>query len=73
MYVLSVLTTKHHDSYNPLDVNAWEFYVLPRAAVAELNVESLGLVTVARLTHPVSYAGLANAVRAASTATERSQ
>lgn len=73
VYVLSVLTTKHHDSYNPLDVNAWEFYVLPRAAVADLNVASLSLVTVARLTDPVAYAGLASAVRAASATTEPRQ
>jgi len=62
VYVLSVHTTRHHDLYDPLDVSSWAFYVLPRARLAELNVESLSLATVAGITAPVDYGGLAWAI-----------
>ena len=66
VYVLAVHTIQQHDHYDPLDITAWVFHVLPRATLAELNVDSLTLPTVARLADPVTYAGLADAIRLAS-------
>jgi hypothetical protein len=71
VYVLSVLTTRDHAVYDPLDVRAWEFYVIPRAVLAELNVASMNLATAAQLADAVSYAGLAAAVRDASPSARR--
>ncbi|MCP2637654.1 hypothetical protein K0817_013930 [Microbacterium sp. HD4P20] len=65
VYVLSVHTIQHHDNYNPLDVAAWQFYILPRSTLVGLNVDSLTLPTVARLTNPIPYNGLADAIRTA--------
>lgn len=65
VYVFAVHTTQQHDAYNPLDVNAWEFYVLPVAVLIGLNVDSLTLPTVARLATPATYDRLAGAIGAA--------
>lgn len=63
VYVLCVHTVQQHESYNPLDVHAWEFYVLPRSTLIDLNVDSLTLPTVARLTNPIPYGRLVAEVR----------
>lgn len=63
MHVLLVHTIQQHESYNALDVDAWEFYVLPRSTLIGLNVDSLTLSTVARLTNPIEYGGLAAEIR----------
>lgn len=65
VYVLSVHTIRDHAFYNPLDAAAWTFYVLTRGALETLNAQSLGLATVARITNPVDYEGLAAAIAAA--------
>ncbi len=64
IYVFCVHTIQQHDAYDPLDVNAWAFYILPRAVLGELSVQSLGLATVARLTTAVHYPQLADAILA---------
>lgn len=65
VYVLSVMTTRTHDSYDPLDVSAWEFYVLPRRAIADLDVQSVSLASASRLAEPSRYGDLAEAIRRA--------
>ncbi|WP_301113676.1 hypothetical protein [Microbacterium sp.] len=70
VYVLSVLSTRDHASYDPLDVNAWQFFVLRREVLAKLNFDSLSLATTRGLTDPVVFADLADAVRAAALPTE---
>ncbi|WP_417374395.1 hypothetical protein [Glutamicibacter protophormiae] len=68
VYVLCVQTTLLHADYDPLDITAWEFYVLSRRTLAEVGAKSLGLATVTHLTAPVPFDGLRAAVRVAAAA-----
>lgn len=65
IYVLASLTTRDHRDYDPLDVGAWEFFVVPRSVLAELKADSIGRATAARLAAPVGYDQLAAAIIAA--------
>lgn len=62
VYVLCAHTTREHEAYDPLDISAWEFYVLAKSTLAELNVQSISLATAARLMRPVGYDELAAAI-----------
>ncbi|MET9118322.1 hypothetical protein ABZX38_29525 [Streptomyces longwoodensis] len=66
VYVFAVQTSREHAVHDPLDTAQWEFYVLPRPAVAALNVDSISLSTVrAAAGPPVSFAALNDCMRAA--------
>jgi len=59
VYVFALVTATRHGDYDALDVDGWEFYVVPRDALAELGQGSVGLGTVRRLAGgPVPYAEL---------------
>lgn len=64
VYVFAVQTAKTHAEYDPLDVNQWEFYVLPAVTVAETGASSLGLGTLHRLAGaPLRWVELGPAIR----------
>jgi hypothetical protein len=66
VYVFAVVTARDHESYEPLDSAQWSFWVLPRATVEATGQRSLTLTRVEALAGaPVSYGGLAEAVRGA--------
>ncbi|MFE1430316.1 hypothetical protein ACFW6C_32815 [Streptomyces fungicidicus] len=66
IYVFAVQTALEHAVYNPLDTAQWEFYVLPRSAVAALDADSVSLSTVrAAAGPPVSFAALNDCIRSA--------
>ncbi len=68
VYVFCVQTAVTHDSYEPLDVDQWNFYVVSRDAIIALGQSSVGLSTVIRLSGgPSSYADLSVAVTRATT------
>lgn len=71
VYVLSVLTTEDHALYDPLDVGAWQFYVLPRSVIEEKGVDSMSLATVDQLAVAVAFDGLASAIRRASSGSQQ--
>jgi len=67
VYVFAIHTAVEHDAYDLLDVEQWEFHVLPVGVVAALGVKSLGLATLRRLSAgAVKWSGLAQAVLEAS-------
>jgi hypothetical protein len=37
VYVFALVTATRHGDYDALDVDGWEFYVVPRDRLAELN------------------------------------
>ncbi|MFF6828094.1 hypothetical protein [Streptomyces longwoodensis] len=66
VYVFAVQTSREHAVYDPLDTAQWEFYVLPRPAIAALNVDSVSLSTVrTAVGPPVLFAGLNDCIRSA--------
>jgi len=59
VYVFALVTATRHGDYDALDVGGWEFYAVPRDALAELGQASVGLGTVRRLAGgPVPYVAL---------------
>jgi len=62
VYVFAVQTAQVHDTYDPLDLDQWQFYVLPRTTVEHLGYNSISLPTLHTLTAAITYAGLADAV-----------
>lgn len=65
VYVLAAHTIRVHDAYDPLDVSSWSFFVVSRAQLASLNIDSLSLARVSALTDPVGFSGLAAAIQTA--------
>ena len=65
VYVLAAHTVREHGAYDPLDLSAWSFFVLPRAQLVTLDVDSLSLARVNALTEAVGLSELAAAVLAA--------
>ena len=66
VYVFAVVTATTHERYNVLDTSQWEFYVLPRAVVAQTRCASLGLGRVQRLAgRALRYEELAEAIAVA--------
>ncbi|MGW6054768.1 hypothetical protein [Streptomyces sp. NPDC055189] len=64
VYVFALQAAREHDAYDPLDTSQWEFYVLPRPAVAALGTDSVGLVTVrAAAGAAVGFPGLGERIR----------
>jgi len=65
-YVFAVVTAIDHDTYNALDTEGWQFWVLPASVVASTNQASMALSRVQTLcTSPIGYEELAAAIRAA--------
>lgn len=62
VFVFAIQMAKTHEAYNPLAVDQWEFRVLPAHQVVQ---DSLGYSTLCRRTKPVTFEGLAAAVRGA--------
>ncbi|MBD8507602.1 hypothetical protein HT102_14035 [Hoyosella sp. G463] len=68
VYVFAVHTTLPSEPYDPLDIDAWRFYVLPGAAIASTGQSSMRLSTVEKLgARPVGWNELADEVRRALT------
>lgn len=66
VYVFAVQTSLEHADYDPLDATQWEFYVLPRPAVAALGTDSVSLSTVRAIAGPpVPFAALNDRIRSA--------
>ncbi|WP_134001578.1 hypothetical protein [Kribbella sp. VKM Ac-2566] len=59
VYVFCVQTALTHDAYDPLDVDQWEFYVLPVETVRAINQKEIGLARVRTLTQAVAFRDLA--------------
>lgn len=68
VYVFAVQAAREHDAYDPLDISQWEFYALPRPAIAALGTDSVSLVTVRAAAGAASAAsgfrGLGERIRA---------
>lgn len=62
MYVFAHHTTLDPGQYDPLDVSAWQFYVLPRGVLERLGYATLSLVTVRRFAEPASFDALRAAI-----------
>lgn len=57
VYVFALVTATRQEDDDTLDVDGWEFYVVPRVRLEQLGQDSVGLATASRLAGgPVSYA-----------------
>lgn len=66
VYVFAVQTAVQHESYDPLDISQWQFYILSRDAVQATGYASIRLSTLHTLSDgAVPYDALAGAIRAA--------
>ncbi|WP_133434125.1 hypothetical protein [Aeromicrobium phragmitis] len=64
VYVFAIQTATTHETYDPLDIAQWEFYVVPRDSLAVLGFKTIRLSTLSMLAgEPVSYRALADAIR----------
>ena len=63
VYVFCVHTAVTHETYDALDVSQWEVYVVPRSALAETGLQSVGIGRVISLSQgKTSWADLADVV-----------
>lgn len=62
VFVFAIQTTKTHEDYDPLDVDQWEFRVLP---AHDVDYDSLGYPALCQKAEAVTFEGLAVAVRVA--------
>ena len=72
VYVFCVFAARDKDTANPLDLDQWEFYVLPAGVLNEkaAGQKGIGLSSLLRLGPiPTSFAGLRDAISAASRST----
>ena len=70
VFVFAVHTTLAADPYDGLDVDAWQFYVLPGSTIAATRQASMQLSTVIRLGGvPVGWQDLRSAIAAARSST----
>ena len=58
IYIFAVQTSDSHNSFNPLDLAQWEFYVVPKADMIKRSVKSISLETVKKIAMPVIYSKL---------------
>lgn len=66
VYVFAVVTARDHESYDPLDLTQWSFWVLPRSTLEATGQRSLSLARVEAMAgSQVLYGELAEAVRVA--------
>ena len=80
VYVFCLLKHKCQETIDPLDVEQWEFFVVPRSeldCVKHKDNRKIGLNSLAKLTEPVTYKRLSDEVRRAMSvqrnSTERGQ
>ncbi len=67
VFVFAVHTCQDPSGYDPLDLTAWQFYVLPATIIRHLGQKSLSLARVQSLaSEPVGWTGLRAAVSTAS-------
>jgi hypothetical protein len=73
VYVFCVQTAKDHNEYDPLNIDQWEFFVVPRTALAATAYNSIGLSAVASLSNgPTTRIDLKEAVMRAAVGQSRS-
>lgn len=65
VYVFCVQTARSHDSYDPLDLSQWVFYVLPLSCVESIGQRSIGLKRIAKEAQPMGFDRLSTAVEQA--------
>lgn len=51
VYVFCVQTAKTHETYRPLDISQWSFYILKRSTLFQHGGSSIGLDAVTRLSN----------------------
>ena len=67
VFVFAVHSCQDPNSYDPLDLDSWEFYVLPAATIRQFGQRLLGLPRVQKLAgSPITWAELRGAVKIAS-------
>ncbi len=64
VFVFAVQTCQDHESYDPLDVGQWEFYVVDGERVRECGYKTVGIGWVRRYAAPTSFSRLAAAIDA---------
>ena len=67
VYVYCLLAHRNRETVDPLNLDQWEFYVLPRSTVEDLRQKSVGLSRLRDLTLPVPYVALRAAIYSAAT------
>ena len=67
VYVFALLFHKDKKTINPLDISQWEFYVLPTIILdqRERSQHSITLTSLKKLTDPVSFTVLSQAIEKA--------
>lgn len=65
VYVFAWHTEQDPERYNPLDVSAWAFHVLPRRILEELGYKSIGLPTLSKHSTRVDLGELREAIEKA--------
>ena len=65
VYVFTLLAHREKETVDPLNLEQWEFYVLPRSTVAALGQKTMGIGTLRKLAKAIPYAGLREAVERA--------
>ena len=65
VYVFCVHTSITHETYNPLDASQWDVFVVPRSALAETGLQSVGIGRVKSLSQgKTSWEDLADVITA---------
>ena len=62
VYVLALHTADDHSSYDRLNLDAWQFYVVPRSGLAAHGYRSITLRPLSEITTPVPLSGLREAI-----------
>lgn len=64
VYVFAVQMVEQHETFDPLDLDQWRFWVASREAMSSLNTRSVSLTAVRRVAlADVTFRGLAEAIR----------
>lgn len=63
VYVFAVQTAQTHEEFNPLNLDQWEFYVVPSGVIAMRNTKTIALSVVKGLTRAVSFGELKDEIR----------
>ena len=73
VYVFALLAAVDQRVIDPLELNQWEFYVVPTSVLEARtrSQHSITLPTLRKLTDPIGYSGLAEAIESAGTSSTR--
>ncbi len=63
VFVFCVHTERNPESYDPLLIDVWDFYVVPADVIDRTNQMTIRLSRVQKMTDPVSFGGLSRAVQ----------